>query len=404
MDTLTRLERWFADVSGDEWFWFAKRLSANDTGQTGGHQVGLYVPRGFAFAMFPELQKHELNPRIELTFTLDSHEQRGTPNLIYYNNKLIVPGGTRDEARITGFGGRPSALQDPESTAAVVVLAIRRSNSGEMRGWLSGSVAEDELIETRVGELLPGVTVLRTRDDRGQMALETVTPPAPADCQCTPPIAELPAAWGRDYPPGSALADEAIRRCECRGQDADRRLVRRVVCEYSLFRVVEDAIELPRIGAFTSVDAFTARALSVLNRRKARAGGSLELHLARVFTEERIAYDDHKVTENNNVPDFIFPSIAEYHARPVGDPRLLMLAVKTTCKDRWRQVLPEAEKIPRKHLFTLDTGISGNQHAQMTAAGLTLVVPAQRVNDFPEAVRPQLMTLEAFIASVRAAA
>jgi EcoRII C terminal/Restriction endonuclease EcoRII, N-terminal len=404
VDTLTRLERWFADVSGDEWFWLAKRLSANDTGETGAHQVGLYIPRGFAFAIFPELTKHELNPRVDLAFTLDSHEQAGAPNLIYYNNRLITPGGTRDEARITAFGGKASALQDPESTASAVVLAIRRTNSGEMRGWLSTSAAEDELIETRVGELLPGVTVLRTRDDRGQMTLEAVTPAVPADCECSPAIGELPEAWRRDYPPGAALADEAIRRCECRGEVADRRLLRRVVCEYGLFRVVEDAIELPRIGAFTSVDAFTARALSVLNRRKARAGASLELHLARVFTEEEVGFDDHKVTENNNVPDFIFPSIAEYRARPVGDPRLRMLAVKTTCKDRWRQVLPEAEKIPRKHLFTLDTGISANQHAQMTAAGLTLVVPAQRVSDFPPGVRAQLITLEAFIALVRAAA
>jgi hypothetical protein len=32
-----------------------------------------------------------------------------------------------------------------------------------------------------------------------------------------------------------------------------------------------------------------------------------------------------------------------------------MLGAKTTCKDRWRQVLTEAIKIPHKHLFTLET-------------------------------------------------
>ena len=35
--------------------------------------------------------------------------------------------------------------------------------------------------------------------------------------------------------------------------------------------------------------------------------------------------------------------------------------VKSTCKDRWRQVLSEADRIPNKHLFTLEAAISENQ-------------------------------------------
>jgi hypothetical protein len=174
-----------------------------------------------------------------------------------------------------------------------------------------------------------------------------------------------------------------------------------VECEYGLFKVVEIAIELPHVRAFTTIDEFTARALSVLNRRKSRAGTSLELHLKTIFDEEHVAYDGRKVTENNNEPDFIFPSIDAYRARPAGDPSLRMLAVKTTCKDRWRQVLPEAEKVPQKHLFTLDTGISAAQHDQMRGAGVQLVVPADRVSDYPPQVRAQLLTLEAFIVLVR---
>ena len=38
--------------------------------------------------------------------------------------------------------------------------------------------------------------------------------------------------------------------------------------------------------------------------------------------------------------------------------KLTMLASKTTCKDRWRQILNEADRIKIKHLFTLQQGIS----------------------------------------------
>ena len=49
MEDTDRLQDWLASVSGVEWVWFAKRLSANDTGATGGHQVGLYLPKDIAF-------------------------------------------------------------------------------------------------------------------------------------------------------------------------------------------------------------------------------------------------------------------------------------------------------------------------------------------------------------------
>ena len=52
-----------------------------------------------------------------------------------------------------------------------------------------------------------------------------------------------------------------------------------------------------------------------------------------------------------------------------------MLGVKTTCKDRWRQVLSEADKIPNKHLLTLEAAISENQTNEMVSQNLQLVVP-----------------------------
>lgn len=59
------------------------------------------------------------------------------------------------------------------------------------------------------------------------------------------------------------------------------------------------------------------------------------------------------VTEGNKKPDFLFPSAGAYHDTEFPVENLRMLAVKTTCKDRWRQILNEADKIHQVHLFTL---------------------------------------------------
>lgn len=45
--------------------------------------------------------------------------------------------------------------------------------------------------------------------------------------------------------------------------------------------------------------------------------------------------------------------------------KLVFLGAKTTCKDRWRQVLNEADRIETKYLFTLQQGISKNQLREM---------------------------------------
>jgi hypothetical protein len=76
-----------------------KTLSANDTGDTGGHQAGILVPKDpRILGFFPDLNDSELNPRCHLLFEDDSGE-RWELAFIYYNNFKF--GGTRNEYRLT---------------------------------------------------------------------------------------------------------------------------------------------------------------------------------------------------------------------------------------------------------------------------------------------------------------
>ena len=78
------------------------------------------------------------------------------------------------------------------------------------------------------------------------------------------------------------------------------------------------------------------------------------------------------------------------------------LAAKTTLRDRWRQVLEEADKVtPIKHLLTLQEGVSDSQFAQIQEAGVQLVVPQPLHDRYNSSIRPNLMTFEQFITEVR---
>ncbi|NBR00425.1 MAG: hypothetical protein EBT97_08235, partial [Actinobacteria bacterium] len=57
------------------------------------------------------------------------------------------------------------------------------------------------------------------------------------------------------------------------------------------------------------------------------------------------------------------------------DARLVMVAAKRTLKDRWRQVLREANRTEHKHLLTLDSDISEAQLEDMQAAKVIVAMP-----------------------------
>ena len=52
-----------------------------------------------------------------------------------------------------------------------------------------------------------------------------------------------------------------------------------------------------------------------------------------------------------------------------------MLGVKSTYKDRWQQVLAEANRIETKHILTLESTISTGQTDEMQRHLLQSIVP-----------------------------
>lgn len=146
--------------------------------------------------------------------------------------------------------------------------------------------------------------------------------------------------------------------------------------EEVLFRTFERHVLSQQIRAASSdVDAVLKLAMSAFQRRKSRAGHALENHVAAVLNAWEIPFEAQAKTEGNVRPDFLVPGGTAYHDSTFDESGLRMLAVKSTCKDRWRQILSEAARVPRKHLLTLESPISSGQTAEMVTSSVELVVP-----------------------------
>jgi hypothetical protein len=78
-----------------------------------------------------------------------------------------------------------------------------------------------------------------------------------------------------------------------------------------------------------------------------------------------------------------------------------MLGVKTTCKDRWRQVLAEANRIGRKHLATLEPGISEDQTKEMEDKAVQLVIPERIHQTYSAGQKKKLLTLHDFVELIK---
>lgn len=229
-----------------------------------------------------------------------------------------------------------------------------------------------------------------------ELGLDLALPVAPTDEEL------ISKAFGKTFPNTRAMSEFARTQVQADFRRADETLTRWLEREEQLFRALENVIIRERLALnFATVDEFIQYSLSVQNRRKSRMGFALQNHLSELFMLHGLRFTPQARTESSNRPDFIFPGEKEYHDPEFNSALLVMLGVKSTSKDRWRQVLTEADRIPRKHLCTLEAGISTKQTDEMRRQSLALVVPASLHATYTTAQRAKLLSLDEFISCVR---
>lgn len=176
--------------------------------------------------------------------------------------------------------------------------------------------------------------------------------------------------------------------------------------EEMLFRILEREIVKEKLKhgfgeQGDDVDEFIKFSLSVQNRRKSRVGHAFEHHIEKILFDNNIVFQRGARTEGKQTPDFLFPNEASYHNMSCDESKLRMLGAKTTCKDRWRQVLAEANKIKRKHLITLQPSISEDQTTEMKDKNLQLIVPQSLHPTFTKNQQEWLFTFSDFVQEIK---
>ncbi|HHQ4519523.1 type II restriction endonuclease [Aeromonas veronii] len=192
----------------------------------------------------------------------------------------------------------------------------------------------------------------------------------------------------------------------CPVEEPDSALIEWMEVEESAFRQLErHIVKKTLLAGFgengDDVDEFVRFSLSVQNRRKSRSGHAFENHIEFILNKSGVYFERGALTEARQKPDFIFPSSACYADKNFPSEKLRILGAKTTCKDRWRQVLAEAARVERKHLITMEPAISENQTEQMQANNLQLVVPTTIQQTYTPQQQPQLMSFRDFINEVK---
>lgn len=367
---------------------FCKFLSANDTGATGGHQSGILISKSAVEMLFTRQQlAQEGIPKrtVKIKWQDDFHTES---SFTYYESK--------NELRVTRFG-RGFPFLNPDQTGALFVFT--KQSEDDYSGYF---LETEEEIEEFLNAFGISPTETNMLIDTGKVQPETQEKIA---------IQQFIAGLSEEFPASdimSAAAREiqtkAYNHAEFIRTNPDKKIIDWTNMEYSLFR----ALEYARYGdiitkGFQSVDEFVKVANMVLNRRKSRAGKSLEHHLSAIFDGNEIEYTAQAVTEGNKKPDFIFPSQEAYHNLGFSTDYLVSLAAKTTCKDRWRQVLNEANRLrdKPKYLCTLQQGISGAQMDEMQTENVILIVPKPYIKAYPLDRQERIWTLSRFVQYIK---
>lgn len=359
-------------------------ITGNDTGTTGSHQAGFYIPKCASKFLFEEPGKKGENK--EKTVKIVWQGDFTTESCMKYYGK-----GTRNEYRITRFGRDFPFLED-DNVGDLLVLA--KFTEEDYVGYVLSSdddiddfFAYFNLAPNDTNKLIDVGGVVAPDDGMRHLMDEFV-----AQFDAFPETRQMASGAQLCYNKIYHVDDKVIR------ENPDGILLDWYDSEFKLFKLMEEKVCLGIISKpFSSVESFAKTANTILNRRKSRAGKSLEHHLATLFSCNGLVYEEQVLTEGKKKPDFIFPNGECYHDMLFPADDLVMLGVKTSCKDRWRQVLTEADRVGKKHLFTIQQGISKGQLKEMYDARLTLVVPRKNISSFPLEYQDKISDIAGFI-------
>lgn len=401
---------------------FVKKLSRNDTSwadDSGKHQAGFYIPRDVRESgYFPTLQAD--NP--------------AKPHIFHAEFRVLWP----QTGEITTSHMRHFSNKGPETHFTVIARELFRGLAPAsllVGGWLKepvfdarywfvvlDSISEEaEILETSLDldsdfhfalfepDALRKSSTLE-RDEVAELierlhsALKAGTlDEFLSDYARIPSPESIAIAARQEWLDARGMTSLDPWKLDATG-DAVMEISRDV--EYRIFRRLElrrRAAEVVKILAgeqdlvtavvrgFPDLDAVF---LSASQQRKTRAGRSFEQHIAAVLRAGNIRFEEQAVTGGRR-PDFVLPDVPtlrQGQARPFEDA--LVLAAKTTLRERWKQVSREGFHCA-VFLATVDDRVPETSIRDMADQDIFLVVP-ERLKRSKETCYPKNASVISF--------
>lgn len=378
-----------------------KKLSRNDTSwasDAGKHQAGLYIPRPVREAgFFPDLRADNPDkPHILTAEVAVLWPQTGETTLSsirHYSKK-------GPETHLTRL---PKDLFKGLNPASLLIAGRFLSPVSGCGWWivlLDSTDEEAELLETMLDlpvdfhyQLFPAARLAETAQtaqdeleeliDRFRFAIRNGTlAKLASDYAVIPDPASIAAEARQQWLLGKGLTRLDPWEIKAPG-DAIMEISREV--EYQLYRRHElrrraaellsvlsgtDDIASAVLRNYSRIDAVF---LSASQQRKTRAGRSFEHHIAAALTAGGVRFVEQAVTGGRR-PDFVMPDLAQLQNRKRAREDALILAAKTTLRERWKQVAMESLNCD-VFLATVDDRVAATSIREMAEADIRLVVP-----------------------------
>lgn len=380
-----------------------KKLARNDCSwaddRKNGHQNGFFIPREIAESpFFPKLvnknpEKPHILERTYPTLWPSSGETKLSTIKYYSLRNPGVPGKEKPRYEWQHTGVPKEQFQDL-SPASLLIAGVL-DTIDDLKHWfiVIDSLSEEaELLESifslpsdfHFGLFDPDVARRTASDDRQliaelneALAKGTLTqhaarhrPPSPEELAALAQKAwckanrvtslnpyELPA-------PGDALM--SISR-DIEFQLYKQAELRQRASQALAVLTAEVDLASSLVQGFRSLDQIF---LSAAQTRKSRAGLSFEHHVRRMLVDGRVRHQSQTPVDGRR-PDFILPTVEALAAMKVD---ALILSLKTTLRERWKQLGLERRQ-GVVFLATVDDRVSKSAVKEMAENDIVLVVP-----------------------------
>ena len=169
------------------------------------------------------------------------------------------------------------------------------------------------------------------------------------------------------YNPGDALREITLDRQFKIFKQYERRLIAAKLIDLLIGNRTNISIEELAEIIITRIDDVYKLMLETSQSRRSRVGKSFEIHIAAMMKDGDIPFTEQPIISKRR-PDFVLPDIE------VSIDQSLILAAKTTLRERWQQVINETQ-YRQIFLATVDDKVTSSVIEGLESVGVNLVVP-----------------------------